>query len=205
MAASKTNPGQSTRERIMDAALPLFARHGFAGTSTRAIAKAASVNVATLAYYFDGKEGLYRTVIDRLYQDLWETLPTGEPSSGPEMLSWLARTSWTFCVAHQDPMRLLLRHVLDQGSHADVVVLHHSEPVVKTLQTVVQGFRPDWNTLQTRLFIYGLLHMLMRFAVEDRTQLRVLLGVDTDMSDAELDEAIIGSLEEFMSSQLVRS
>ena len=50
------------RTRLLDAALGLFADKGFAKTSTREIAQAAQVNVASICYYFGDKAGLYRAV-----------------------------------------------------------------------------------------------------------------------------------------------
>lgn len=52
--------GEQARERLLMAALRLFADRGFAGTSTREIALAAGANVAAIRYYFGDKEGLYR-------------------------------------------------------------------------------------------------------------------------------------------------
>ncbi len=46
----------------MNAGLRLFAQQGFAKTSTRELAEAASVNVAAISYYFGDKAGLYRAV-----------------------------------------------------------------------------------------------------------------------------------------------
>jgi TetR/AcrR family transcriptional regulator, regulator of cefoperazone and chloramphenicol sensitivity len=46
----------------MLAALRLFANQGYAKTSTRELAEAASVNVASISYYFGDKAGLYRAV-----------------------------------------------------------------------------------------------------------------------------------------------
>jgi len=51
--------GQETRLRIIETAIPLFARLGFENTSTREIAAEAGVNPPALQYYFDSKEGLY--------------------------------------------------------------------------------------------------------------------------------------------------
>lgn len=89
MAGRGRGGGENTRERILTAALPLFAAHGFAGTSTRMIAKSANVNVATLAYYFEGKEGLYLTVLQRLHEDLVSFLPSAMPALGPDLPSTL--------------------------------------------------------------------------------------------------------------------
>ena len=52
--------GAESRQRLLHAALALFAEKGFAKTSTREIAQAAGVNIAAISYYFGDKAGLYR-------------------------------------------------------------------------------------------------------------------------------------------------
>jgi AcrR family transcriptional regulator len=59
-AAPRGAAGEQSRERLLLAALRLFADRGFAGTSTREIALAAGANVAAIRYYFGDKQGLYR-------------------------------------------------------------------------------------------------------------------------------------------------
>jgi len=59
-AVPKGAAGEQARERLLMAALRLFADQGFARTSTREIAQAAGANVAAIRYYFGDKEGLYR-------------------------------------------------------------------------------------------------------------------------------------------------
>lgn len=54
--------GAEARTRLLDAAMRLFAEHGFAKTSTRDIAEAAQVNISSISYYFGDKAGLYRAV-----------------------------------------------------------------------------------------------------------------------------------------------
>jgi len=53
---------EDTRERLLSAGLRLFAAQGFAKTSTRELAEAASVNIAAISYHFGDKAGLYRAV-----------------------------------------------------------------------------------------------------------------------------------------------
>jgi TetR/AcrR family transcriptional regulator, regulator of cefoperazone and chloramphenicol sensitivity len=52
--------------RLIDAASEEFARHGFAGTRVRDIVRAADVNLASVNYYFGGKEGLYAATLKEL-------------------------------------------------------------------------------------------------------------------------------------------
>jgi AcrR family transcriptional regulator len=56
-----------TRQKILDAAEKLFARHGFESTSLRSIIASAGVNLAAIHYHFRSKEGLIRAVIERRF------------------------------------------------------------------------------------------------------------------------------------------
>ncbi len=52
------------RTKLLEAAIDVFARHGFGGASTRMLAGAAGANLQAIPYYFGGKEGLYLAVAD---------------------------------------------------------------------------------------------------------------------------------------------
>jgi AcrR family transcriptional regulator len=54
---------QGAREKIIEAAMLLFATEGLHGVSTRDIAQKSGLNISLISYYFGGKEGLYKTVI----------------------------------------------------------------------------------------------------------------------------------------------
>src|SRR5919204_7008375 len=56
---------QDRREQILDAAVEMFARLGFRGTTTRRIAEEARVNEAIIFRHFPTKEDLYWAIIDR--------------------------------------------------------------------------------------------------------------------------------------------
>ncbi len=53
---------ERTKALILDAAVEEFAAKGFAGARVSEIAARAGVNQQLIAYYFDGKEGLYREI-----------------------------------------------------------------------------------------------------------------------------------------------
>jgi AcrR family transcriptional regulator len=55
-----------TREALVIAALRLFGRRGFEGTSTREIAAAANANIGSIAYHFGGKGGLRMAAADHI-------------------------------------------------------------------------------------------------------------------------------------------
>jgi AcrR family transcriptional regulator len=57
------------RDRIIDAAMTVFRRHGFRRSSIEQAAEAAGLTRQALYHHFDSKEALFRAVIERLYQD----------------------------------------------------------------------------------------------------------------------------------------
>ena len=62
--------GERTRRRIVDAAIEMFGSFGYAGTSTRAIARRAAVSLPALQYYFGGKAGLHRACAEYITADV---------------------------------------------------------------------------------------------------------------------------------------
>jgi TetR/AcrR family transcriptional regulator, transcriptional repressor of aconitase len=62
MAASRLD-NDERRKAIVTAAVPLFARKGFAGTTTRELAAAAGVSEALLFRHFPSKQSLYREIL----------------------------------------------------------------------------------------------------------------------------------------------
>jgi AcrR family transcriptional regulator len=53
-----------SRPAILKAARTLFAKHGFRGTTLRAVANRAGVDMALVSYFFGSKEELFASVID---------------------------------------------------------------------------------------------------------------------------------------------
>src|ERR1700719_3677445 len=54
------------RKAIVAAAVPLFARKGFAGTTTRELAEAAGISEALLFRHFPSKQSLYRELLQQI-------------------------------------------------------------------------------------------------------------------------------------------
>jgi len=79
-ARAATDAGQ--RDRLIDAAVTLFARHGVAATSTKAIASEAGVTPALVHYYFREREALLDAIFDERLQPLVEQV-FGSLAAGP--------------------------------------------------------------------------------------------------------------------------
>jgi AcrR family transcriptional regulator len=59
---------EDARQRLIDAGLLIFSQHNYEGATTRRIAEKAGVNLASIPYYFGGKEGLYRATIESMVE-----------------------------------------------------------------------------------------------------------------------------------------
>lgn len=108
----------NVRHRIAEAAARLFARKGYAGTSTREIVEAAGTTKPSLYYYFGDKEGLYSTLVreelDRLVHsfDLAEDLPLGKA------LERFCRHYVTFFQSDVSTIALTFRELFGLGEEA---------------------------------------------------------------------------------------
>ncbi len=60
---------KDTRQRIIEASIYLFGLKGYAGSSTREIAKMAGVNIASLNYHFRSKQNLLQEVTSHVIEE----------------------------------------------------------------------------------------------------------------------------------------
>jgi AcrR family transcriptional regulator len=71
----KGRPREFNVEKALDAALMLFWRHGYEGTSLAALTEAMDINVPSLYAAFGNKEELFKRVLDRYVQSPASYLP----------------------------------------------------------------------------------------------------------------------------------
>jgi AcrR family transcriptional regulator len=83
MQATSSLPSP-TRERLLDAAVAVCAKHGFRGATTREIAAAAAVNEVTLFRHFGSKEKLIAAVVQRSVEAQVEALRATPPGESLE-------------------------------------------------------------------------------------------------------------------------
>src|SRR3972149_9632089 len=99
---------ERTRERLLDAAGEVFADRGYRRATVREICRIANVNIASVNYYFKGKEDLYADVLECAYhqarQKYHEEEPPGRPGTAESRLSRF--------------VRVFLLRILDEGRPA---------------------------------------------------------------------------------------
>jgi len=71
---AKREDGKETRFRLLNAACDVFAKKGYRDARVATICKRAGANVASVNYYFGGKESLYKEAWEYALQDINESV-----------------------------------------------------------------------------------------------------------------------------------
>ena len=129
------DPGQDTRDRLLDAAERLFAAGGFAATSLRAVTHEAGVNVAAAHYHFGSKGELLRAVFAR------RVAPVNAERLA--RLDALARRT-AAPPAVEEVLEALVAPAVDAAARspeiAEIAALLHSEPATEVRQLFEEVF-----------------------------------------------------------------
>jgi AcrR family transcriptional regulator len=129
----------NVRERLLQAARELFLRYGYRAVSSRQIGAAAGVNFAMIRYYFGGKPGLYREILQGLLPPQLKEFEGWAESGGaalPEILANLVRM-WA---ANPWVAGFVLREVLVPGGPMRTMFLREfPERLAPLVERVVQA------------------------------------------------------------------
>ena len=140
--------GDERRQQLVEIATRLFAQHGFSGTTTREIARAAGVTEAIIFRYFPRKDDLYAAILDwKSSQERtthWcDDLAAAAASADDETI---VRTVVRRLIEFQrrDPafLRLMLHSALEGHGLAEEYRKRHFEPLEKfLLEYIAEGQR----------------------------------------------------------------
>jgi AcrR family transcriptional regulator len=133
-----------SRDRILQAALELFAEHGFKATTVRDICSQAGVNVASINYYFRSKEALYKEALVFSFKEADRKYPPAAVAS--ELLP------------PEDRLRLFIRNLLLRlmdnghlGLHAKLMAREIADPTAALDYVVGTVMRPRFKILRDLL------------------------------------------------------
>jgi len=81
----KSNGQTDPKRRIFNAACLLFVNKGYEAVGVREIAKEANVNLAMINYYFGGKAGILKDILEESYQKYYQAQASaGDDTTPPE-------------------------------------------------------------------------------------------------------------------------
>lgn len=177
MAISQGNtpvgsPARGVRERLLDAAEELFSERGFDGTSVRDLAGAAGCNVASINYYYGGKDKLYEEVWRRHLSLLRDTRMASidkclADSGGNPSLEELLRS---FAHAFVGPLvdqsgrhliRLMARELVESHLPSGMFGEEVIKPTLSKMQHALAQACPGLDASQVPLVVFSLVGQLI--------------------------------------------
>jgi len=129
---AKRPSAEATRQRILAAALDVFAERSFDGASTRDIAARAGVAQPLLNYHFSTKDELWRAAVDGLFEALDRALTArADGLRGVDELTTaklLVREFVQFSARHPQLHQIITGECKTDGPRMDWLVDRHVRP-----------------------------------------------------------------------------
>lgn len=153
LGARSTRPSaDGTRERILAAALELFADRSFEGATTRGIAARAGMSQPSLHYHFRTKSDLWRAAVGALFAELNASLRERVAGlRGVDDITTaklMIREFITFSAAHPQLHRIITQESKGDGARINWLVDEHIRPLYEQTTNLFerlaeQGAVPD--------------------------------------------------------------
>ena len=131
---------EDVRKKLLDAARELFPRYGYRGVSSRQIGAAAGVNFAMIRYYFGGKPGLYREMLQRALQPARSTLEAIDTAPTPPNLGNVLESMTRSWAANPWVSGFVVREVLcPDGPMRAMFLREFPERLTPIVERLVEG------------------------------------------------------------------
>ncbi|MFO1060807.1 MAG: TetR family transcriptional regulator C-terminal domain-containing protein [Dongiaceae bacterium] len=129
------------KQRILEAALGIFAERGFDGASIAGIAQRAGLPKANVYYYFAGKEAIYAALIDGLIAEWDRALDELRPEREPaDALAAYIRAKLDFSRRHAAQSRLFANEVVHGGRFLSRASRAHMQAITVEKAAVLEGW-----------------------------------------------------------------
>ena len=187
---SKSKTSSSAQDRLLEAAVDVFGRHGFEAATTRLIAREAGANIAAIPYYYSGKEGLYRaavgyivtkveTQVAAVLEEIRNRSFTGAKSreAALALLERLLEKIINFMVGSpQAPRvaRIILREQLYPSSAYEIIFNGFLAPVLDSVATLVTAITGEPSSRSAKLRAWAVIGQIIAFRVGRETMVRAL-------------------------------
>ena len=162
--------GEERRRQIVEAAIDLFSRKGFRGTTTREIAEAAGISEAMIFKHFATKQELYSAIIEAK-SETEELLASAAKAASRTDDQGVFRSVGLKMMeqTERDPslMRLLLFSALEGHELSDIFFKSRVKRLHEFLSSYIRtrieegGFRPVDSLVAARGFIGMTIHYLL--------------------------------------------
>ncbi|PAQ05532.1 CerR family C-terminal domain-containing protein [Mesorhizobium temperatum] len=173
----EASPADMTRAALVRAALTLFGRQGFDGTSTREIAAEARANIGSIAYHFGGKEGLRAAAADYIVdtiqaiagQAIGDLQAPNDPEAAQAQLFTALERMVAFIVARPEAgeiVQFVLRELSHPTAALDRIYDGVFEPTHRRLCLIwEQATGEPAESEATRLTVFTLIGQVVYFRI----------------------------------------
>ncbi|WP_279482469.1 TetR family transcriptional regulator C-terminal domain-containing protein [Aureimonas sp. SK2] len=171
-----------TRVLILDAALDVFSRHGFRGSTVDEIAARAGMSKANLLYYYRRKQDLYEAVLERTLREWLQPLEALDADGDPvEELRRYIEAKLVLSAERPEASRLFVNEILAGAP----VILPTLQTSLRSLVAEKAAIIGAWMS-EGRLTPVDPIHLI--FAIWATTQhyadfavqIRAVLGTDAE-------------------------
>ncbi len=179
------SPADQTRAALIRAALKLFGRQGFEGTSTREIAALAKANIGSIAYHFGGKEGLRAACANHIVETIGGIAGAAMAETAGDVqgedaararLNTVLEAMVGFIVARPEAgefVQFVLRELSQPSEALDIIYDGVFEPVHRSLCRIwAEASGEDAESERTRITIFTLIGQVVYFRIAQAAVMR---------------------------------
>jgi AcrR family transcriptional regulator len=157
------NDAERSKSDILAVATEEFATHGLSGARVDAIAERTRTSKRMIYYYFSGKEGLYRAVLEKAYSEIrsLDSQVSIEEAAPAEAIRRIVEITFDYDETHPYFISLVIVENIHHGKNIAKLpsIRQRNSSVIRVLTSILergakQGvFRPDVSALDLHLFI----------------------------------------------------
>ena len=192
-----------SRERILDASLVEFAKHGYEGATTASVARRIGITQPLIHYHFGSKEALWRAAVELAFSQmvgLLEGVDEESATSDPrERMREIARRFVRFSAKHPEVSRLIIAESAVPGPRLEWMTEKHLRPLIRRVDETFRAGRDAGivKDLSLESLIFVFLGALPHF-FDSAPLIGLLWGIDP--ADPEHVEAYADTLVEVLTS-----
>jgi AcrR family transcriptional regulator len=183
-AQLRNDLAETTRLNILEVATQEFADKGLAGARIDEIAEKTDSSKRMIYYYFGGKDGLYRAVLERAYSGIRarEAAQNFDAMNATEAMRSLVRHTFDYHDQHPEFVRLVMNENILHGAHVAAIagLKERNRRVVETIRAILargvdEGvFRDGVDPLSLHLTMSA----MSFYCVSNRYTIKANFGLD---------------------------
>ena len=163
----------NTRERILEAAVQVFANKGFESATIREICSSAKANLAAVNYHFGDKRRLYIEAVKRAHRSRAEQIPLPEWSADTPPEKKLADFVLTLlrrmigAPVSQSEAELMMREIGRPSEACQELVQDSIRPAFEALNAILLELVPNLTPEKRRLVAFSVVGQCLHYRVAD--------------------------------------